>query len=197
MTEEVPQFPTPIRHEVQQTPPSPQKRTWLRWVPGAIIALLLSLTLIGGALAFYFPWPASIGPAQPIAFSHRVHVDTKQISCIFCHPGVAYSAQAQIPPVAKCMLCHQKIIPSHPEIIKVRQAYANDQPIAWVRVNDLPEFTYFSHERHVLQGFDCGQCHGNVAAMDRVAVVVEFKMGFCVQCHRDNNYSVDCLVCHR
>ncbi|MCL2700196.1 MAG: cytochrome c family protein [Phycisphaerae bacterium] len=165
--------------------------------PAAVLALVLFLTLLAAAAVYFLPWPAAIGPAQPVAFSHRVHAGVKQISCIFCHPGVIDGPHATVPPVAKCMLCHQKIIPKHPEIVKIRQAYERDTPIAWVKANDVPEFVYFTHERHIREGIDCGRCHGNVTAMDRLAAATELNMGFCIPCHRDNKASVDCYVCHR
>ena len=49
----------------------------------------------------------------------------------------------------------------------------------------------------VLKSVDCGACHGDVKGMDRLTQAHEFNMGFCVQCHRDNNVSHDCLMCHR
>jgi len=192
-----PHTPPPQDGSAPSAAPAPHKRHWVRWVPAALISLALSATIVGGAIAFYFPWPAYIGPAQPIAFSHRVHANDKKISCIFCHPGVTYGARATIPSVAKCMLCHQKIITTHPEIIKVRRAFETNEPIEWVRINDVPPFVFFTHERHILSGVDCGRCHGDVTHMDRVALVSELHMGFCIQCHRDNNASTDCWACHR
>jgi len=167
------------------------------WRPAALLALLLWMTLLGAAAVFFLPWPAAIGPEQPVAFSHRVHAGVKQISCVFCHPGVIDRPHATVPPVATCMLCHQKVIPEHPEIVKVRRAFESDRPIAWVKANAVPAFVYFTHERHVRQGVDCGRCHGNVTAMDRLAPAAELNMGLCIQCHRDNRASVDCYMCHR
>jgi predicted CXXCH cytochrome family protein len=110
---------------------------------------------------------------------------------------VVDTARAGVPPVEKCMLCHQRILVTYPEIEKLRRHYDEKNPPQWARVNSLPEFVYFSHERHVRSGADCGQCHGNIRGMDRVYLVQDFTMGFCVQCHRDNGYSHDCYTCHR
>jgi len=161
------------------------------------LGVLTGLLLAATAWACYYYFPSRIGPAQPISFSHRVHVAEKQISCFMCHTGAIDTPRAGVPPLETCMLCHSRIIIGHPEIVKLREHFDRRKPVEWVRVNQLPDFVYFNHEIHVRAGFDCGHCHGNVAQMDRVALVQDFQMGFCVQCHRDNNFSHDCLICHR
>jgi hypothetical protein len=164
---------------------------------GAILALGLALLLAGVFAAYYLYYPSRLGPEQPISFSHRFHVTEKRLSCLFCHEGAARTDRAGVPPLETCMLCHSRIIITHPQIVKLREHYEQGRPIAWARVNDVPEFVYFSHEAHVRKGIDCGRCHGDVAAMDRLAPAPELLMGFCVQCHRDNQASHDCLTCHR
>ena len=159
--------------------------------------MLTAAFILAMLWGYYFYYPRMREPKQPIAFSHRIHVTEKQLSCIFCHPGVVDTPRAGVPPLETCLLCHSRIIIAHPEIVKLRAAYENRRPVEWVRVNTLPDFVYFDHSAHVRAGFDCGKCHGDVAAMDRVALVHDFKMGFCVQCHRDEKFSHDCLICHR
>lgn len=141
--------------------------------------------------------PYRVGPKQPLPFGHRVHAGDKQISCFFCHPFADRGPQAGIPAVATCLLCHERIIPEFPAIQELRRQYENSRPTAWVKVGQLPQFTYFNHQMHLRKGIDCGRCHGNVKAMDRILVVQEFSMGFCVDCHREEQASDDCLICHR
>ena len=160
------------------------------------------LAITAGVLAalmawLYYTYPAAEGLSQPLPFSHRLHAGDKQISCFFCHPGAMGGSQAGIPPLQTCMLCHQKIITTYPKIVELREHYAARAPIEWERVNQMQEFVYFSHEAHIRKGFDCSVCHGNVKGMDRIAPPQEFTMGFCVQCHRDNQGSTACLTCHR
>jgi len=162
-----------------------------------LFALATGLLLLATAAAYSFYYPTRLPPAQPVSFSHHVHVTVKQLSCVFCHPGAIDTARSGVPPLETCLLCHSRIIPDHPEIRKLRAAYESGQPVEWVRVNALPRFVYFVHEAHLRGGFDCGRCHGDVAAMDRVDLVHNFTMGFCVQCHRDENFSHDCTICHR
>ena len=162
------------------------------------LAGFIGLTMVAVAATMLAFFQSRAGIAQPIPFSHRFHVSTKGISCLFCHADALKTARAGVPPVETCMLCHKRIIITHPQIQRLRKYYDDREPIPWERVNRLSEFVFFNHQRHVRAGFDCGRCHGDVAKMDRVKPVVELNnMGFCVQCHRDEEYSHDCLICHR
>ena len=106
-------------------------------------------------------------------------------------------SRAGVPALETCMLCHKRIIITHPEIRKLRALYDQRVPVEWVKVYELPEFVYYDHESHIRRQVDCGGCHGDVQAMDRLVPPRELTMGFCVQCHRDNKVSHDCLKCHR
>ncbi len=162
-----------------------------------VIVVCLAALLPLAAGGFYLYYPSRIGPPQPISFSHRVHAGDKRISCLFCHEGSLDTPRAGVPPLQTCMLCHERVIITHPEIVKLRRHWEAKQPVEWVRVNDVPDFVFFNHSLHLRKGVDCGRCHGDVAAMDRVDMPWALTMGFCVQCHRDNNISHDCLICHR
>jgi len=180
--------------EQMQSHPGAHRFGW--WMRIAMTVGVVAASAFG--MLGYFAWALpDVGPAQPIAFSHRFHVTERNLSCILCHPGVINGARAEIPPVETCMLCHEHIIIHHPQIEKLRAIYAAGDPISWVRVNEVPDTVHFNHSVHFRAGFDCGQCHGDVAQMDRVDQPVLMNMGFCTQCHRDNNFSVDCYICHR
>lgn len=192
----------------QPGPANPDKKG-RRFTAGVIITILLAATAVATTIGFYLYYPDELGPAQPISFSHRLHAGDKKISCVFCHGGAIDTEHAGVPPVQTCMLCHSRIITSHPQIQTLWKYYESGEPIPWVRVNDLPDLAFFNHQIHTRRGFDCSRCHGDVAGMDRVrmATIEEvganpkgsypFKMGFCIQCHRDNGASHDCLTCHR
>ena len=157
----------------------------------ASIVVVIVLTVLG---VVYYPW--WLGARQPIPFSHRVHAGTREISCLLCHPGVLRSAVAGIPPVQTCLLCHNRIIVHYPEIERVRRHEQEGRPIAWVRISNLPDLSHFDHSVHLAAGVDCGRCHGNVKAMDRLVLHQDFNMGFCIQCHRENDATHDCFACH-
>jgi hypothetical protein len=46
-------------------------------------------------------------PAQPIAFSHRLHAGEMQIPCLYCHSAAERSRHAGVPAASTCMNCHQ------------------------------------------------------------------------------------------
>jgi hypothetical protein len=126
-----------------------------------------------------------------------VHNNDKEISCIFCHEGVLSTPVAGIPPLETCMLCHEHIIIHHPEIELLRSHYNAKEPVEWIQVAGIPDFVYFDHSLHIFRQTDCYDCHGNVRNMDRIKVVNDFQMDFCIDCHRLENASTDCFTCHR
>jgi hypothetical protein len=154
--------------------------------------------LMAALFYFYFYPGTTLGPVQPIPFSHRVHAGVKQINCRVCHSTVERSQDAGLPAVEKCFFCHQYVIPQHPEIKKEKAFLDAGKPVPWVRVFWTPEFVFFRHEPHVRRaGLDCSNCHGQVSSMDRLPRV-EFQMGFCLACHRKMDAQLDCwLACHR
>ena len=162
-----------------------------------VLAVLLCTLLTAAFLYFFYFLPeANMGPEQPIAFSHRLHAGVKNIQCQFCHPFVDRSTHPGIPPVEKCLDCHNYILARHPQILKLQRYFDTRTPMPWVKANYLPEHVLFNHQRHIRQGIACKQCHGGVKAMDRIRGR-RFKMGFCVKCHREKKANLDCwLACH-
>ena len=136
------------------------------------------------------------GPEQPIPFSHRIHVSTKNINCFFCHPNATKSSNPGMPPVEKCLLCHKVIAPKFAPISLIHEYNRKGRGIPWKRVNRVPDFVHFSHQSHLAEGFDCSRCHGNVKEMDRISQAHVFTMDFCVTCHKQNMASVSCVTCH-
>jgi hypothetical protein len=124
-------------------------------------------------------------PAQPIAFSHKLHAGDMQIDCKYCHSGVTVSPTASIPAVGTCMNCHSVARKTRPEIIKLTKYYEEGTAVPWKRVHRVPDYAYFNHSAHVNRGIDCAQCHGQVANMDVVEQVSQFTMGACLDCHRN------------
>jgi hypothetical protein len=100
--------------------------------------------------------------------------------------------------VEKCFYCHKHVIPDHPEIKREERYLDTNTPVPWKRIFWVPDFVYFNHTPHLKWGgLDCVDCHGNVKTEDRLRKV-DFKMGFCIGCHRERNAQVDCwLACHR
>jgi hypothetical protein len=164
---------------------------------GPIFFTLLTVFLTVLFLYLFYASPAaSVGPAQPIPFSHRVHAGTKAIACEFCHPYAGRSDFPGMPPVEKCLYCHNHIIANHPEIKKEHTYFDTNTPTPWVKVNYVPEHVFFKHIRHIKKDIQCAECHGAVETMDRLPRN-NFLMGFCVDCHRRKNANLGCwLSCH-
>jgi hypothetical protein len=90
------------------------------------------------------------------------------------------------------------------------------RPIEWQQIHRLPEHVQFQHNRHVAVGVECNTCHGNLRQEDPIKVeelhklylvpdtrwwkyglpAQKLEMGWCIQCHRENEASQDCLTCH-
>jgi nitrate reductase gamma subunit len=48
-------------------------------------------------------------PAQPIAFSHRLHAGELQVSCLYCHGDAEKGRHAGIASASVCMNCHRSV----------------------------------------------------------------------------------------
>jgi cytochrome c2/Tfp pilus assembly protein PilV len=191
----------------QEEQQGPLKEIW-NWMDknrtkSAVIIILITLCLLSSG------WYAlkEIGvyegyhPTQPIAFSHKIHAGDNAINCQYCHSGVEKSKTAGIPTVNVCMNCHKGISkgPSGEkgtaEIAKIYEAAGWDaekgeytkpqKPIKWVKVHNLPDFVFFSHQQHVKVGKqDCANCHGDVKEMTTVKQDKSLTMGWCIDCHK-------------
>ena len=123
-------------------------------------------------------------PEQPIAFSHKLHAGDNEIACLYCHFAATKSRHAGIPPANVCMNCHTILRKETVEIAKLKEAVAQNRPIEWIKVHNLPDFVYFNHSQHVLSSVACRECHGLVETMTRVRQEKPLTMGWCLDCHR-------------
>jgi len=122
---------------------------------------------------------------QPVQFSHMHHVQQMGIDCRYCHTAVETSQYAGIPPTATCMNCHSQIWATSPYLEPVRASYREDRSLEWLRVHDLPDFTYFNHSVHVKKGIGCETCHGRVDEMPLMLQENSLQMEWCLDCHRN------------
>ncbi len=136
-------------------------------------------------------------PQQPFHFDHRIHAGKYQIPCQTCHVYADHSTIAGIPTASKCMGCHRFVDGNKPDVKALAKAFEDRTPIVWNRVHRLPDHVFFNHERHVLHGVPCSRCHGAVETMAVVRQVSPLTMGWCVDCHRENQAPTDCWTCHK
>jgi len=148
----------------------------------AIVPLYLLAVLYLGAS----PTTTDVGysPTQPVPFSHALHAGELGMDCRYCHTTVETAAAAAIPPTATCMNCHKNIAVDSRKLLPVRESFASGKPIDWVRVHNLPDFTYFDHSAHVTRGIGCVSCHGRVDHMEQVYQAETLSMAWCLECHR-------------
>ena len=169
-----------------------QRFTFPRWTNLALPAIVIA----GSTAPLYFaifvaygfsPQAIDVGymPEQPIPFSHKLHAGELGVDCRYCHNTVENTQHAAIPPTETCMNCHAQIHPQSENLQPLFESYETGMPIEWVRVHDLPQYTYFNHSAHVTRGVSCVECHGRVDTMEVVYQHETLSMGWCLDCHRN------------
>ncbi|WP_243636011.1 cytochrome c3 family protein [Hymenobacter edaphi] len=160
------------------------KSGWFKGIVGTLFVLVVLYESIQGIMAVGLT--QGYQPAQPIAFSHKLHAGEHQINCAYCHTSVYKSKSANIPSANICMNCHSQIKTTSPEIKKIYRAIQRQQPIQWVRIHNLPDLAYFNHSQHTqVGGIECQTCHGPIQNMDVVYQYSALTMGWCINCHRE------------
>lgn len=155
---------------------------------GGVVLVVLLATLVGGVATAFFrsSFVTGVGSVveQPVPFSHNHHVGGMGLDCRYCHTSVEEEAYAGIPPTRTCMTCHSQIWKDSPLLAPVRESFASDRSLEWVRVHDLSDFAYFNHSIHVNKGVGCTTCHGQVDEMQLTFKNATLFMEWCIQCHR-------------
>jgi hypothetical protein len=151
---------------------------------GLVIAVAFALWLGQTGVQSPYETRQNIPRQQPIPFSHEHHVGGLGIDCRYCHTTVETSPFAGVPATKICLNCHSQIWAVAPVLQLVRESYRTGRSIAWNRVNDLPDFTYFNHAIHVNKGFGCETCHGRVDRMPLTWQARSLQMNWCLDCHR-------------
>jgi len=147
----------------------------------ASVAYVVVLFYYGGSP---HTWRVGYSPKQPVPFSHALHAGQLGMDCRYCHTTVEHAAFAAVPPTATCMNCHTQIAPDSRRLLAVRETFAHEAPLPWIKVHDLPDYVYFDHSAHVTRGVSCVSCHGRVDQMDQVQVAEPLSMAWCLDCHR-------------
>jgi hypothetical protein len=117
------------------------------------------------------------------------------MDCRYCHHTVELAAHAAVPATETCTKCHAaagadglaatvSIHPASDKLLAVRDSQATGDPIAWERIHDLPDFSYFDHSAHVRRGVGCVSCHGRIDKMEQVYQAMPLSMSWCLDCHR-------------
>jgi hypothetical protein len=164
--------------------------------PGAntIATVLLSVLVVVPIVGIGFAYQIAGGPyvttqnvtrSQPVPFSHQHHVGGLGLDCRYCHTSVEKARFAGMPPTETCMTCHSQIWTNAEMLAPVRASLAQNTPLRWERVNNLPGYVYFDHSIHVAKGVGCSTCHGPVQEMRLMRQAQPLTMQWCLDCHRD------------
>lgn len=162
---------------------------WANRAPAVVALVLGGIGVVIVAAFWYWGtekfWRVGYSPIQPIPFSHKLHAGDLGLDCRYCHSSVERSPFAAVPPTQTCMNCHSKVKTESPKLALLRARAADDLPVPWIRVHDLPDFVYFDHSAHLAAGVGCSSCHGRIDQMVRVEQKKPLTMGWCLECHRD------------
>ena len=191
------------------------QKYWNRKLTGLFV-IVAGLTLLCGFIYKLTNNEISLGynegyaPSQPMDFSHELHAGRYQMDCRYCHTSVEESRHASIPSLNVCMNCHLNIKKQSPALKTLRQAYEKGEPVQWKKVHLLADFVKFNHAPHIkaLRGGQntstaylksCQVCHGAVETMDVVFQKESLSMGWCINCHRqeeNKEWLNQCSTCH-
>jgi Cytochrome c7 and related cytochrome c len=135
-------------------------------------------------------------PEQPLPFSHKTHV-SRGVQCRLCHTNPEPGNQMTFPAVATCMGCHKTIATDRPAIRTLAGFAQSGQAIPWVRVYQVTKGVTWTHRKHLEAGLQCGNCHGPVGEMEKMAMTTAVTtMGNCISCHQSHNAPSTCQTCH-
>jgi mono/diheme cytochrome c family protein len=205
--------------EEQATAGTSKMAYWRKRINPTIFKLTIGVIVLGALATYGFIFGVTeiavqqgYRPEQPIKYSHKLHAGDLQIDCKYCHSTAEKSKQASIPSVNTCMNCHKGVQlrdkydgEISPEIKKIyaamdfdpdkpagQQYGPNPKPIRWVRIHNLPDHAVFNHSQHVKgAGVSCQTCHGPIQQMEVVEQYATLQMGWCINCHRENNIDVE------
>ena len=199
---------------------STRKPLWKAFVDNQFLMLCSAIIMLLVSAYFVYGFLMQIGvnqgyePVQPIHYSHKIHSGDNEIDCNYCHSSARVSKHSGIPSLNVCMNCHKSIYEYNgetteeyskefydAEIQKLYKAVGWDdesqeytgetQAVKWVRIHNLPDFSYFNHAQHVsVGGIECQTCHGPVEEMEIMYQYSPLTMGWCINCHRETNVKV-------
>jgi hypothetical protein len=187
-------------------------KAWLDKTLRIRLPIVLVFVILSYIAAFYISAPERTGvgnaPKQPIPFSHKLHAGEMKIDCRFCHVGVDKGRHAMVPAANICMNCHSSIEKKSPALDTLKRYFESGESIPWQRIYRTPDYVFFDHSVHIAKGFNCSQCHGDVAKLDTNKQVKRITMGKCIDCHRgahDEQPGIshkdvgptNCSACHR
>jgi hypothetical protein len=135
----------------------------------------------------------AIYKVRPIKFSHKVHLEKAELNCEDCHTQFADTAQAGMPAIGACNLCHG----GTEDQAKYLKPFEVNGKVTWTDVTKIPDELKFSHKLHNEKGVKCEECHIGVKNSEAVSAKFRVEMDDCIKCHNAKKISPDCKTCHK
>jgi hypothetical protein len=167
----------------------------MRAMRSIVIAACAALSL--GGVACRSKSATAIAVADPVPMDHSLHAGKYQIGCLYCHASADDATSAGLPSVRKCIGCHKFVGKDLPGVKALTALFEKGEAPTWARIHTLPDYVYFSHRMHTHAQVDCAECHGAVKDMKVVQRVSSLQMGWCLDCHKKRQATVDCIACHK
>lgn len=164
-----------------------------------LVAFTIPLALAAGgcAVAEYLGIPAG-GVAEaraPRPFNHALHGTKAELECASCHRTATKAAEAGMPKIKQCVLCHEGIDENKPKERTLAVLFG-DAPV-WSTVTKLPEEIIFSHQAHLAKEVKCAECHQGIESNEHVTEALRVGMDACLACHEKKGQAGDCALCHK
>jgi hypothetical protein len=157
----------------------------------AILALSSGLLLAGCVFL------AKLGLYEPPGkFSHRLHGKEQELECQNCHATAEKAAQAGMPRLKQCMLCHEGIDEEKPPERRISTIYG--EAYQWSPRPVITGDVVFSHQLHAAEKkIACGDCHQGIETNTAVSDKVRVFKDDCLECHAREDKANDCSACHK
>ncbi len=152
-----------------------------------------------GVPALAIAWNGSPIP-QPVQFNHKKHTGDLGLDCAFCHAYVGSGAHAGLPDHTTCAMCHTTTQGTSEEAARVTALLEAGEPLRFNKLFRMPDHVFYTHRRHVaVAELPCQECHGGIADTEQPPrrALVRIDMDFCMDCHREQQASLECTACHR
>jgi len=183
-------------------------------VPAAVLTVVVLAYGIGSSAPggdkaqprSYVVYPTQ---SLPLRFSHAKHVGVIGADCEDCHEKAEESESSldQLSPTEEaCTSCHaidrkkpQKVVKQGRPPARCDACHPGYTPGGSVpRVNIPAPNLKFNHKKHVGNGIECKQCHGDMVA-NKVDLATRDqlpKMQLCLDCHNKDRGLRQCTTCH-
>jgi len=131
---------------------------------------------------------------KSVRFSHQIHVTDEEIDCVDCHLKAEDEAEAGLPRMKQCMLCHEGVDEDLPVAKRPMTIYGK-KPV-WTSAADIPGEVKFSHATHYEADVECAECHQGIEKNTRITKAVRVDMDACLKCHAAKKVAAKCETCH-